>query len=421
MGRRLGQQVSLFSLSLLLAFFFWTVAIEAEDPTVVDTYATAIPVEVHNLPKDVVIVAGMDAALARVKLRTPQSVWDTLRSEAINVYVDLTGAVSGTVTVPVFLDIARDPVQIVEIIPPELTFRIESLVKKQIPVVAKLQGTAAAGYRVDVPIVIPESVSVEGPASLVNRVTEAQVTVPLQGRFSDVASDFNLKVVDAKENAVTGVEVVPKTVTVNVPVSSLGYFRDVPVSVVLNDRPAPGYRLVNLEVTPQLAKVVGVSSAVQSVRYLQTIPVSLSGLTRSLTTTLALQIPGNISVLYPPTSFVTVSVMIEAIRNSVTLELEPQIQGLGEGLTVSVEMKTVFALVSGPLSVTQQLTATNASLVLDLTGLNVGDYTIKPLVTVPSEVVLENVIPELIPVNIKRLSLLPTILSDPENTAGNPP
>ncbi len=396
------ENISLFFLSLLLAFFFWAVAVESEDRTVVDVYPSTIPVAIEGLPKGMVVTEGEDARV-QVTLRAPQSVWRTLQPEAIHVWVDLSDAVTGTVTVPVSVEVERHPVEIVNIVPERLSFTVESIASKDVPVTVILKGSPAVGYKVGSPTVEPQSVHVEGPASQVARVERAVLVLSIQGYVNEVEGDFKVAVVDAKEHAVPNVEVVPRTVSVRVPITSLGFFRDVPVSVVLQDRPAPGYRLVNLEVVPQVVKIVGRTAVVRSVRYLQTEPVSLRGFTRSLTLTLPLQIPDGVSIIAPASSYVTVSIGVEVIRSSLTLEVEPQIRGLSPGLTATTDLKSIFVLVSGPYSLTEQITATNVSLVLDLSGLGAGDYTIEPLVSVPPQVEVENVIPELVPVSIRRV------------------
>jgi hypothetical protein len=49
----------------------------------------------------------------------------------------------------------------------------------------------------------------------------------------------------------------------------------------------------------------------------------------------------------------------------------------------------------------ESLNPAEVELVLNLVNLNPGDYTIVPVITVPDGVVIENVIPEAVPVKIE--------------------
>ena len=47
-----GQNLSLIIMSTLLAFFFWAVATEAENPTIENTYTSPIPIDIRGLSED---------------------------------------------------------------------------------------------------------------------------------------------------------------------------------------------------------------------------------------------------------------------------------------------------------------------------------------------------------------------------------
>lgn len=407
MTRWIGRNVGLLFISLLLAFFFWAMATEAEDPTQDAPFSLSLLVETVGLDEGMVAY-GLNGARVRVELRAPQSVWRDLGADDLRASIDLSGVPTGTRTIPVQVDVLVVPVQVLKITPPDVTLIVESIDEKEITVTTRLEGVPLFGYRADEPVVVPQTVRVRGPASWVAKVTHAQVTISLQGQQSDVRGDYQPALLDQNEHLVANVEVVPKAVTVNAPISPLGYVRDLAVTVPWEGQPASGYRIANLVVDPQIVTVYGRVEVVRGVPgYLQTQPVSLDGLTQSMTTTTALQMPDGLSLIAPPRPYVTVSLTIEAIQSGLTLAVTPTLRGLSPEMTATVGADSVVLILSGPLTVMERLQVANVRLVLDLSTLLPGDYTIIPVVDVPKGVTIQNIIPETISVRVQRIVTTP--------------
>ncbi len=404
MSRRIFSNLGLFLFSLLLAFFFWAVATESEDPTKLDTLVSSVEVETEGLAEDrVTYDVGPTRVL--VTVRAPTSIWNNLRAEDFHAYIDLSDTPTGTLEVPIQVELRSEPSEVIEIreiSPKTVQLTVEKRVEQDVPVSVNIQGTPAVGFVMEAHEVVPETVRVRGPQSFVQQVVKAQVVVAVNDKQGDVRSDYQPTPLDENDNPVPQVEIAPKTVTVNVPIEPLGYLRDLAVTPALQGQPAPDYRVSNLVVKPPVVKVFGPPEAVRKTSgYLQTQPINLTGITRSITTPIALQIPEGLTVVDPPRPTVSVTLKIEVIRSGLTLEVTPTIRGLSESLSATVELETIVVILNGPLSIMETLdTQEDIQLNLDLTGLDPGDYSILPEITVPSQVVIENVIPEAVPVQI---------------------
>ncbi len=401
MSRSISQNISLFLVSLLLAFFFWAAATEAEDPTRTGTFAAQIPVEVIGL-RDGMIAFGGDGIRVRVEIKAPDSVWQNLRTEDFHAYIDVSEVGTGTLSLPVEVELSQQPAEVTVVNPPEIAINIEQLAEKEVPVEVIVQGSPAIGFQADTPSVVPQVVRIQGPESLVRKVSKAQVFISIADKQENVRSDFEPLPVDENENAVSEIDIIPKNVTVNVSVLQLGYVRDMAVTVSLEGQPASGYRIANLVVDPPVVKVFGeINTVRQAPGFLQTQPINLEAITQSLTTKVALQMPEGLSIFYPSRPEVTATLTVEIIRSGLTLAVTPTIRGLRNDLTTAVGVETVVVILSGPLNVMENLDVNAVSLVLNLVNLTPGDYTIVPVVTVPDEVVIENIIPEAVPIKIE--------------------
>jgi len=386
MKPNLSQNFSLVLLSLVLGFFFWAVAAEAEDPTMEQPYPMAVSVEVEGVP-DGMVAYGADGVKARLVLRAPESVWSLLQSEDIRAFVDLSKAQPGSVTVPVQVVLQRKPVQVVDSSPEELTLILEPTAERDVPVAVMLDGSAALGFVSRTPTFVPRSVTVSGPQSLVSQVVRSLITVPLDDQRENVEGDFQPVPLDETGNPVSYVQVIPKTVTVNVPVEQLGNIRDLAVRVLLAGQPAPGYRVGSVEVEPPAVTVLGRSDVVQEIAatgYLETDPILLEDASASFTTTVALQVHEGLSVLVTPQ--VVVSVSIEALESKLTVQTKPQILGVRPGLTATVSPETLQLVLSGPFTAVEQLDPTQIQIEVNLSQLvEEGTYTVAPRVILPDD------------------------------------
>jgi YbbR domain-containing protein len=395
MKLNVGEALSLALFSLLLAFFFWVVATETQDPMIERPYRSTIPVEIRNVPEGMMTYGAEDAEV-QVVLRAPESLWDILQAPLgdIEAYVDLTGAEPGELSVPVQVDVQRRPTQVVSISPSEVSLTLELVAQLEVPVEVRLQGTPALGFVTRAPSFVPRTVTVSGPQSLVSETVRALVKVSVDESRETLRESLQPVPVDEVGNEVEGLDLSPRAVTVEVPVEQLGNIRDLAVHVVLIGQPAPGFRVGSVEKEPPSVAVSGRRDVVQSLPgYISTEPIDLDSVNESFTTTVGLQSPDGVSVLTAPQ--VLVSVNIEPLESTLTVELTPEIQGLPPGYTVTVQPETVQVVVRGPFATVGQVNAAEITGVLNVADLPVGEHTVPLQISLPDEALkVEGVIPQ---------------------------
>lgn len=399
MSRWITKNLSLLLLSLLLAFFFWAVATEAEDPTSTAVFSTAIPVEIRGLQEDMT-THGATSARVRVEIQAPKSVWDQLQIDDIQAYVDLSNGQTGTHMAPVQVSVGLEPSNVTSITPKEIEITVERLAEKEIPVTVRVQGNPTMGYIARSAEIAPLVVRLRGPESRVSQVTTALIVVSIEGRQNDLRSDYEPALIDANEAEVDRVEIIPKSVTVNVPIIQWLDTRDIPVNPNLVGQPAPGYRIADLEIDPQILTVYGRSDVLASTTTLQTESINYEGITQTLQTMVPLRLPTGLFV-FSAQSTVTVTLTVEAIRSGLTLEVTPTIRGLAPNLTATVGLDTVIVILSGPLASMDTLDPASVEVTLDVAGLQIGEYTITPDIDLPGDIEIENITPQAVPIKIE--------------------
>jgi len=398
MIRRIVDAIARAVLALILAVLVWVVAIQADDPTLVNTYPVALPITRVNEPPGS-LVYEQSADSVRVTLRAPQSLWAQLTPDQFKAQIDLAGQPFGQLNLPVQVRVANRAVEVVRADPAMVDLRLESISDQSIPVRITTTGEPALGYAAQPANATPAKVTVRGPASFVGRVVEVLGTVSVQGARQTVDQPVRLNALDKDGNPVGFVTLAPESVQARVEIKQLGGFRDVAVKVVVRGQVAPGYRISNVSVTPPIVTVFGSSQAIDSSPgFLETAPITVTNTQDDVVERVALNVPGGISLLGDPA--VQVRVQVEAIQGGLTVQRPLTLQGLPSTMDTRLSPETIDVVLTGPLPKLQSLKPDDVRVVLDLVSLGIGTHQVKPQAVVPQGIVAESLLPATIQVTI---------------------
>ena len=176
-----ANNLSLKILAVLLAFLLWLQV--ASQETVQMTLAA--PVEFLDMPTDLEISNDYPREVEVVlKSDRPRS----LEPGRISVMIDMREAASGTTVVHLNENNIRGArgAEIVNITPARLRLQVEETWSREVDVKATIVGAPAEGYQVSAVRIIPPRVSLSGPQSRIEQVTEADTEPISIAGLSDV-------------------------------------------------------------------------------------------------------------------------------------------------------------------------------------------------------------------------------------------
>jgi YbbR domain-containing protein len=416
--RWIASNLPLALLALLLAVLAWITAAEEADPTNIGRYPQSISVEVVGLPDGMVIVEEPNEAV-QITIRTPQSLWNSLRPGDFSATIDLSGLPAGTHQVPIKVAVTEEkrPLEMLLVEPSAVTLELQPWVERNIPVDVQVEGEPALAYLAQTMMVTPMTVTVSGPGAYVDRIVAARAQLSIQDVDANVEEELSLQPLDSEGQPVPHITMIPDVAQVHIPIELKEDYRTLTIKPVREGLIAYGYTITGFAVTPESVTVSGAPDTIAALPgFIETEPVSVEGAQADVVAHPALSVPPNVALV--PGQEVSVTYYVEAIQSSLTMEITPTLQNLAPGFTATVSPETVEVFLSGPLPQLEAMQAGDVRVVLELFELDVGTHQITPQVIVPDGLTDYSVLPSAVQIEIL---VAPTVTPTPRATPGPTP
>lgn len=393
--------------SLLIAIALW-VGLITQDPdltrekTFRDVKVSVAGAETLK-GRGYIVVSDLNKLLddVEIKVNVPQMEYNDVRASNYNVRLDLSGINGeGKHEVRLLADDASTPGydvkqngEVISISPETVSVTVEEYVSRgYIPVTVSVLGQVPEGYYIDVENATkdPRYVTVSGPKSQVDKVRRVEVEIRAEELFQQqdpsLENNYSFMLLDAQGNPVDSqsLEVRRESnaqinrVNVAVPVYSM---RQIPLldaemggKMLYTGRPAEGYEVADVFITPDYVTIAGKKSIVESVsRFAATKQLNINGATDTVTGLIDLGVPVNLAFISADQA--TVTVVIRPQTATVTFqEVSVTIELATEGMSALAEPGWVSVDVTGPQVWVQTLTADDIHLSCDASGLAEGTH-----------------------------------------------
>ncbi len=394
-------------LAFILALVVWISAVITADPNE-ERVSRSVEIDIVGLDPGLLLVEEIPDQ-ARLTLEAPRSIWDKLNSDQtlIKAWIDLSGLPAGEHEVEVKSSVNASPVRYVKTEPETIRLTLEPLLQRTLPIQPVITGGLPVGYQRGEPVIEPGQVTVSGPQSQVNRVSQARVLLNIAGASESIDQSYTVQLLDENGAPVPNIQVSPAEVAVKLPIRLLGGFKNAAVKVVTKGQVADGYRLTSISVSPPTVTLFSDNPDLidQIPGYVETLPVDLSNLSDDVEISTGLNLPENVTLVREPS--VLVQVGVAALEGSLTLTVPVEAIGLAPELVANISPASVDVIISGPLNYLDQLSPANFRVVVDLTDLPPGVYQRQVVVDLqPEDVRVQTTLPESVEVIIE---LAPTV------------
>ncbi|MBQ6296521.1 MAG: hypothetical protein IJK81_02355 [Selenomonadaceae bacterium] len=275
--------------ALIAAFFMWIFVMAEQDPSIEGSYT--VPLTMSNAPYE--LVAICDDKTIQVEARAPRSNFVKYDANAFRAYADLEGLEAGEHQISPKV-IMPQGFELLETKPFIIKVKLDPLIEQQTPIILMTTGAVAQDVIISNIRKSMDMVTLVGPKSFVEQVNKVYGTLNLSNNTSSFETQIPMNAVDANNNVVQRVRVVPSVITVSVDVDS-GVKKKI-VPIVPEISVADGWEINRISVEPTQMEIVGAESVVNSITSLRTAPFIVQTGQKFFRITMKLQIPDGVTV-----------------------------------------------------------------------------------------------------------------------------
>lgn len=372
-----------------LSFALWLFVSFSENPEETARFED-LTLQIVGLAEDMVIVDANGLPTTSfpsvdVTLRTDRRQRSELRPVDIRVVADLSNLGPGDHLVPINVQPTRSnlsfSVPAGGIEPSAIDIRIEPVETVTVPIRLEIVGSPPFSFERGDPEIryngnLIDTVTVSGPQSRVVRVAAVRTVANIAQLRASYVAPLNLTPVDNNNQSVEGVQVRPATVTVVIPINPVVGLRLVPVSPIIIGSPAPGFAVTDIKVDPPLITLTGSSGPLDAINLLQTEAIDIANARETVVRIVPLIIPIGTSPAQGESNAVRVTVEITPITLpfQVRLPVKIVIDGLDNGLLVTVSPEVVEITFAGTSTQLNALAAMPLEATINVSGLAPGAY-----------------------------------------------
>ena len=343
------------------------------------TLQANIPIDVKGQPDETIILQELPP-VTEVRYVSPSGTRAISSTFTASVDVSNITPGSGPKSVPITVHSIDDRIDVIDFSPDFVTVQLEALIKRTIPVTVD-PGTIPEGLAIGDPTVDPTSVVVSGPASVVDTVVSAQAAPVIQASGLSVNQDLALVAIGRLGDPVSPVKLEPNTARVEIPVFANLDSRVIPVSPVVTGTPAAGFEVATVTVEPTVVTVKGDADRLAALESVGTAPVSVSGASKTVTATAALDPPDEVAPLN--VDEVTVTVTLRPVTATRNFETGYRFVGQENGLKYSAQVDRLTVTIGGSAADLDRLDPATLVVDLEVGGLKPGTTDVPVAIDLP--------------------------------------
>lgn len=276
-------------LALIASIIMWGYVMNEENPSVNGRYT--VPVEIINAPEGYDVNMGVREVT--LKVRAPRSLMAAAHESDFKAVIDLSGDTEGEYDEKIRTVIPQG-FELLGMSDDTVHVTMEALIAHGVPVDIVVNGKAAQGMELGEITPSQQYVNVYGPRHLVDSIVKASGKIKLADNNSDFTMRVKLTAVTADGENINNLAVLPGELDVTVQLVPGEGKKIVPVKPAVTGILPEGYVLGEVTVQPNQVELAGANKILADIKNVDTVPVSLHGVTSTLDKDVDLSLPEGI-------------------------------------------------------------------------------------------------------------------------------
>ena len=366
-------------LSVFFALVLWSYVVTSSPSITREKVLSAIDVTVTG--QSVLSSRGLSVLTdvtalpeATLRVRVAQSSFTQVTSDNVRVELDLSG-IRSPGKQSVRLRATTTYGSVVEIRPQYIDLDIENQDQRYVPVNVAVSGQTDPTYWYSVSRANPSQITVTGPTSIVQTVSSALVKLDVTGRYESHNRVEPFTLLDAQ-----GAEVAASlsrstnSITVSVDIYPM---KELPIAAGADDlitgKVPDGYELTNVSVSPSSVFVAADKSLLSGLATLSVVPVDVTGHARTFTAIAQINALRGVKNLSTDQVSVTATIEEQELTKRFS-NIQLQMTNIPGGKSVTLLPARTEVKASGPYSAVRALSRGDFQAVVNLSGLDAGEY-----------------------------------------------
>ena len=361
------------------------------------TISVNVPIEGIDQPATMVLLTDLPD-VTRIRYFAPSD-GIQLDSSSFRATVDLANVdpTVDRVSVAVRVEAIDPRIQVIDYEPSRINIQLDEVIRREVPIVVET-GEAPPGLDVREAQLTLDMATVVGPASVVLRAARAEARVRIDPSGIDIDRDVDLVVVDELGQPLSRVDVEPSSVRVVIAVFTDRQTRSLAVNPIITGTPAAGFEVASVSIEPVVVGVEGDADQLAALTRIDTVPVSISGISSDLERTVALALPAGILALTQDA--VLVRVTLRPVTATRTFSAGVVLSGTSAGLTYTLSTDRVLVTIGGSVADLDRLSATTFTVSMDVAAKGIGSHELAVTANLAAGLTLVAVTPPSITVTI---------------------
>lgn len=339
------KNIDIKLLSLFLAIILWVYIAGGENP-MIENFID-ISLTQTNLSEDLAIKEF--PTNASVGIKGPRNIINNISSHQINGIVNFS-EISKEGVYKLKVEVAPPKkTQITRIIPSEIKVEVEKVLTKEVEVEYSLIGVPEKGYSLtDEPQFNPSKAKIIGAQSVLENIKQIICAIDISGIKEDLRRKIKVKAVDVNGNEVKEVKIEPDIVEVSISLTRGYPEKQLTVKPKIIGKPAPGYYISEILSNPDEIKIFGNYSKISNIEFLETIPIDVSGITKTLSVKVPPALEEGLNIVGGEVELIEVTIQVkEVIIQKILKNISVVIQNLSPFVSWEIKPEVIDITVEG--------------------------------------------------------------------------
>ncbi len=377
------RHVGVKILSIVLAIFLWGYVVSSDTSITRSKVLSGVGVQLTGQTilqrNNLALLTDVTSQLASisVEVEVSQSNYALVSSSNVDVVLDLSN-ITRAGTQVLSLRASTPYGRVTNIWPESVELQVEQLDTRYVPVNVEFVGDVREDYWYNAASVNPSSITVSGPASVVQQVSEAVAQVDVTDRTEPFNRSWTLNLMDGDGN-ILSTNVLTRTSTSSTVRTEVYPTKTIPISTEISDvfkgTVAEGFEITGVSISPESATVAADAELLESLDVLRITPISISNMRNSYSARASISELSGFENISPEQVYVTIEVA-EQIASQVVDNVVVRYVNVSADFRVYMDdtQSQITVIATGPRSAVSELTADDLIAVVDLANYGPGEH-----------------------------------------------